>query len=151
MEELLGAVERRALGLAPIVVVFPSGEERKKVELPEEIEVLIGDPINRETLERSRVRRASHVILALEDDSKTVFVTLVVKRMSKAKVLVEALSSESVELLKQAGADRVIVSRSLASRLLASSVFKPEVVDVIDDITSSVKGYDVTVPICPKF
>ncbi|CAI1492671.1 Kef-type K+ transport systems, predicted NAD-binding component [Thermococcus nautili] len=145
VNELIGAIERGELGLAPIVVVFPSEEERKKVELPEEIEVLIGDPTNRETLERARVEKASHVILALEDDSKAVFVTLMVKRMSNAKVLVEVLSEESVELLKGAGADRVIVSRSLAGRLLASSVFEPEVVDVIDDITSSVKGYDVTV------
>ena len=145
VNELIAAIERGELRLAPIVVVFPSEEERKKVELPEEIEVLIGDPTNRETLERALVEKASHVILALEDDSKAVFVTLMVKRISKAKVFVEVLSEESVELLEGAGADRVIVSRSLAGRLLASSVFEPEVVDVIDDITSSTKGHDVTV------
>lgn len=145
VNELIAAIERGELRLAPIVVVFPSEEERKKVELPEEIEVLIGDPTNRETLERARVEKASHVILALEDDSKAVFVTLMVKRISKAYVFVEVLSEESVELLEGAGADRVIVSRSLAGRLLASSVFEPEVVDVIDDITSSTKGHDVTV------
>jgi len=145
VNELLGAIERGELKLAPIVVVFPDEEERKRVELPEETEVLIGDPTSRETLERAGVERASHVVLALEDDSRAVFVTLMVKRMSRAKVFVEVLSEESVELLKGAGADRVIVSRSLAGRLLASSIFEPEVVDVIDDITSSVKGYDVTV------
>jgi len=145
VSELLGAIERGELKLAPIIVVFPSEEERRKVELPEEIEVLIGDPTNRETLERARVSGASHVILALDDDSKAVFVTLMIKRMSSAKVLVEVLSDESVELLKGAGADRVIVSRSLAGRLLASSVFEPEVVDIIDDITSSVRGHDVAV------
>jgi len=150
VEELLAAMDRRELDLRPIVVVFPSDEERRKVELPEEIEVLVGDPLNRETLDRAHVGKASHVILALEDDSKAVFVTLMVKRISKAKVFVEALGSESVELLKQAGADRVIVSRSLAGRLLASSVFEPEVVDVIDDLTSSLGGYDVTVIVRPE-
>ena len=145
VNELLGAIERGELKLAPIVVVFPDEEERKRVELPEEVEVLIGDPTSRETLERARVDRASHVILALEDDSKAVFVTLMVKRMSKARVFVEVLSEDSVELLRGAGADRVVVSRSLAGRLLASSIFEPEVVDVIEDITSSVGGYDVAV------
>jgi voltage-gated potassium channel len=145
VNELIGAIERGELELAPIVVVFPSEEERKGVTLPDEVEVLIGDPTNKETLERARVEEASHIILALEDDSKAVFVTLLVKRMSQAKVLVEVLSEESVELLMGAGADRVIVSRSLAGRLLASSVFEPEVVDVIDDITSSFRGYDVAV------
>ncbi|WP_297508373.1 ion channel [Thermococcus sp.] len=143
--ELLSAMERRELERKPLVVVFPSEEERRKVELPEEVEVLIGDPLNRETLERASVGRASTVVLALEDDSKSVFVTLMVKRLSRARVLVEALSLESVELLKQAGADRVVLSRSLAGRLLASSIFEPEVVDVIDDLTTSREGYDITV------
>jgi voltage-gated potassium channel len=65
--------------------------------------------------------------------------------MSGAKVFVEALRGESLELLRQAGADRVILSRSLAGRLLASSVFEPEVVDVIDDLTTATGGYDISV------
>ena len=149
VKELLAAMERGELKVAPVVVVFPTDEERRKVELPEEVEVLVGDPQNRETLERAHVNSASHVILALEDDSKSVFTTLMVKRISPARVSVEVLSSESVELLRQAGADRVIVSRSFAGRLLASSVFEPEVVDVIDDLTSSLGGYDVAVLVRP--
>ncbi|WP_457742544.1 NAD-binding protein [Thermococcus sp.] len=99
VDKLPGAIERGGLKLAPIVVVFPSEEERKRVDLPEEIRVLIGDPTSRETLERANAERASHVVLALEEDSKAVFVTLLVKRMSQAKVLVEVLSEEGVELL----------------------------------------------------
>jgi len=145
VSELLLAMSRGEAPLRPIVVVFPSEDERKKVELPEEVEVLIGDPTNAETLERAHVGEASHVILALEDDSKSVFATLMVKRMSKARVLVEALKAESAELLRQAGADRVILSRSFAGRLLASSVFEPEVVDVVDDLTTALGHYDIAV------
>lgn len=145
VNELLSAIERGEAEMKPIVVVFPDEDERKKVELPEEIEVLVGDPTSEDTLKRAGVERASHVILALEDDSKAVFTTLMVKRLSGAKVLVEALRGESVELLKQAGADRVILSRSFAGRLLASSIFEPEVVDVIDDITTSFGRYDISV------
>ncbi|WP_297463922.1 NAD-binding protein [Thermococcus sp.] len=145
VNELLLAMSRGEADTRPVVVVFPSEEERKKVKLPKEVEVLVGDPANRETLERAHVREASHVILALEDDSRSVFATLMVKRMSRARVLVEALKSESVELLKQAGADRVILSRSFAGRLLASAVFEPEVVDVIDDLTTALGRYDVAV------
>ncbi|MBP1911491.1 potassium channel family protein [Thermococcus stetteri] len=145
VNEILSAMDRGELPRRPVVVVFPNEEERRKVELPEEVEVLIGDPINRETLERARVESASHVVLALDDDSKSVFVTLRVKSISSAKVLVEALSGDSIDLLKQAGADRVVLSRGMAGRLLASAVIEPEVVDVIDDITSSLGGYDITV------
>ncbi|NJE04262.1 TrkA family potassium uptake protein [Thermococcus sp. MV11] len=145
VNELISAISSGDAEPKPIVVVFPNEEERKGIELPEEVEVLIGDPTNPETLERAHIREASHVILALEDDSKSVFSTLMIKRMSRARVLVEALKAESVELLKQAGADRVILSRSFAGRLLASSVFEPEVVDVIDDLTTSLGRYDISV------
>ena len=145
VEELLVAISSGGAEPRQIVVVFPSEEERKKVELPEEVEVLVGDPTNRETLERAHVEGASNVILALEDDSKSVFATLMIKRISKAKVLVEALNAESVELLRQAGADRVILSRSFAGRLLASAIFEPEVVDVIDDLTTALGRYDISV------
>lgn len=145
VRELLSAIMSGEAEMKPIVVVFPNEEERRRVELPEEVEVLIGDPTNPETLERAHVGGASYVVLALEDDSKAVFTTLMVKRASKAKVLVEVLSEESSELLKQAGADRVIVSRSLAGRLLASSIFEPEVVDVIDDLTTALGSYDIAV------
>lgn len=145
VNELLSAISNGEVEMRPIVVVFPSENERKRVELHEEVEVLIGDPTNPETLERAHVREASYVILALEDDSKSVFTTLMIKRISSAKVLVEALKRESVELLKQAGADRVILSRSFAGRLLASSIFEPEVVDVVDDLTTALGEYDISV------
>ncbi len=92
VDEILSAMGRGEVPPhRPVVVVFPNEEERRKVELPEEVEVLIGDPpINKETLERARVESASHVVLALDDDSKSVFVTLRVKSISGAKVFVEA-------------------------------------------------------------
>ncbi|NJE05497.1 calcium-gated potassium channel protein [Thermococcus sp. M36] len=150
VSELITAVSGGSAEMRPIVVVFPDETERKKVELPEEVEVLVGDPTNLETLERAHIGEASHVILALEDDSKSVFTTLMIKRMSRARVFVEALRKESAELLKQAGADRVILSRSFAGRLLASSIFEPEVVDVVDDLTTSLGKYDISVIVRPE-
>ncbi len=150
VHELKSAIASGQAGRGAIVVLLPNEEEKKKLELPDDVEVLIGDPTNKETLHRAGVRDASHVILALEDDSKSVFVTLLVKNISKAKVFVEALKEESVELLKQAGADRVIISRSLAGRLLASAIFEPEAVDVIEDLTVSSRGYDITVMDVPE-
>ncbi|RLF90059.1 calcium-gated potassium channel protein [Thermococci archaeon] len=143
--ELKDAINGGQAENKPIVVILPDEEEKKKLPMPGDVEVLIGDPTNIETLKRARVDRASHVILALEDDSRSVFVTLMIKKLSKAKVFVEVLGHESVDLIKQAGADRVITSRTLAGRLLASAIFEPEVVDVIEDITTSSGNYDITI------
>ena len=149
LDELKRAISAGQAEDNPIVVVLPSEEEKKRLPL-EDVEVLVGDPTNKDTLQRARVAEASYVLLTLEDDSKSVFVTLMVKQMSNAKVFVEALKRESFSLLKQAGADRVILSRTLAGRLLASSIFEPEVVDVIDDLTTSTGNYDVTVLTFPE-
>ena len=142
--ELMDAISNKQAENRPIIVVLPDENERKRLNLPEETEVIIGEFTNRETLERVNVKDASHVLLALGDDSESVFVTLMIKQISKAKVFVEVLKHESVHLLKQAGADRVITSRTLTGRLLASSIFEPEVVDVIDDITTALGDYDIT-------
>ncbi|WP_461866376.1 potassium channel family protein [Thermococcus sp.] len=150
VDELKTAISLGQTANGEIVVLLPSEDEKKRLELPDDVEVLIGDPTNKETLYRAGIKNASHVILALEDDSKSVFVTLLVKNISKAQVFVEVLKDESVELLKQAGADRVIISRSLAGRLLASAVFEPEAVDVIEDLTTSSRGYDIAVVDLPE-
>ncbi len=150
VDELRAAIASGQAADGGIVVLLPNEEEKKKLELPDDIEILVGDPTNKETLHRAGVQNASHVILALEDDSKAVFVTLLIKNLSQARVFVEVLKEESVELLKQAGADRVITSRSLAGRLLASAIFEPEAVDVIDDLTTSSRGYDITVMHLPE-
>ncbi|AIF70427.1 hypothetical protein PAP_10280 [Palaeococcus pacificus DY20341] len=145
VNEIMLAISNGYADNKPVVVLLPSEEEKKRLELSPDVEILIGEPSNKDTLKRANVESAKYVILALEDDSKSVFVTLLVKGMSNAKVFVEALRPESFELLKQAGADRVIVSRELGGRLLASSIFEPEVVDVIEDLTTSTGSYDITV------
>ncbi|ACS91040.1 potassium channel family protein [Thermococcus sibiricus] len=142
--ELRDAISNGQAENKPIIVVLPDENERKKLTLAEEIEIIIGEFTNKETLERANIKDASYVLLALGDDSESVFVTLMIKQLSNAKVFVEALKHESVSLLKQAGADRVITSRTLAGRLLASSIFEPEVVDVLDDITTALGRYDIT-------
>ncbi|MDK2983555.1 MAG: voltage-gated potassium channel [Thermococcaceae archaeon] len=142
--ELMDAISKNQAPKKPIIVILPNDDERKKLTIPEEVEVIIGEFTNRETLERANIGNAGYVLLALGDDSESVFVTLMIKQLSKAKVFVEVLKHESVPLLRQAGADRVITSRTLAGRLLASAVFEPEVVDVIDDITTALGRYDIT-------
>lgn len=145
VSELLGAISIGDAEERPIVVVLPNDDERRKADLPEGVEVLVGEPTNRETLERAGVPRASYVVLALGNDSTSVFTTLLVRQISKAKVLVEAIDAGNVPLLKGAGAERVVVSRGLAGRLLASAIFEPEVVDVLEDLTSATEGHDIGV------
>lgn len=143
LEELKSAMEKGEAEEAPIVVVVLSEEEKRRLDNMG-VEVLVGDPGVKETLRRANVEGARYVIVALNDDSKAVFTTLLIKSLSRAKVFVEAMLPENAELIRQAGADRVILGRAIAGRLLASSVFEPEVVDVVEDLTTSFGNYDIT-------
>ncbi|AFK21826.1 calcium-gated potassium channel protein [Pyrococcus sp. ST04] len=145
IEELISAMDRGEVEKRGVVVIVESEEEKRQLNLPEEVEVIVGDPTEEETLRRASIEKAKHVIITLENDSKSVFVTLKVKRLSKAKIHVEALREESVPILKTAGAERVVLSRGLAGRLLASSIFEPEVVDVLEDLMASSTGHDLVI------
>lgn len=145
IEELRAAMEKGEAEEGPVVAVVPSDEEKRRLDHLPDVEVLVGDPGVKETLKRAKVERASYVVLAMEDDSKAVFATLLIKSLSRAKVFVEVMLPENAELLKQAGADRVVLSRAIAGRLLASAVFEPEVVDVIEDLSTSFGNYDIAV------
>ncbi|MFA4701686.1 potassium channel family protein [Pyrococcus kukulkanii] len=145
VEEIIAAMERGEAERGKIVAIVESEDEKRRLNLPEEVEVLVGDPTEDDTLKRASIERAKHVILTPEDDSKAVFITLKVKSFSKAKIHVEALREESVPLLKNAGAERVVLSRGLAGRLLASSIFEPEVVDVLEDLMKSSEGHDIVI------
>ncbi|WP_342666385.1 potassium channel family protein [Palaeococcus ferrophilus] len=142
LEELKSAMEKGEAEERPIVVVVPTDEEKRRLD-GVDVEVLVGDPGVKETLKRAKVDRARYAVVALDNDSKAVFTTLLIKSLSRAKVFVEVMLPENAELLRQAGADRVILGRAIAGRLLASSVFEPEVVDIIEDITTSFGNYDV--------
>lgn len=81
-------------------MVFFNEEECRKVEFLEEVEVFIGDFINKEIFERVWVESVFYVVLVFDDDLKLVFVIFCVKSIFGVKVFVEVLSVDSIDLLK---------------------------------------------------
>lgn len=102
-----------------------------------EVDFVVGDPGDIETLKRAGVQDAEHVALCIGDDSKTIHTLLLVRRLNK-KARVSALASSGIaeELLEEAGATRVLSARFLG-RTLASTIFEPAVVDFIKEVTTA--------------
>lgn len=124
-----------------IVVIVPHDVREP---LLSDLHVIVGDVLSEETLRRASVDHASHVIITLDDDSKTVLLTLLIRKLNRnVKIIAEALSFKNVDFIKSAGADKVILSKGLCGRLIASAVFEPSVVDFIEDVTTSTYGNDV--------
>ena len=119
-------------------------------EIPEEIRddpnaaFVSGDPTSISTLRKANVPYASYIIVAIGDDAKNIMATLNVRQMNKnATIIAEALRDESIRLLRQAGANCVISSRSFSGRLMASAVFESGVEFFFEDAMEAKTGIDI--------
>ena len=101
--------------------------DRKRVEGVD----VVGNILETTALERAKVREASAVILALEDDAEAVFATAVVRDHAPEVPLIVAVSrSRNVERLYRAGADFAFSQGQLAGQILAYQLLGEQAVPV---------------------
>ncbi len=111
---------------------------------PIEHRCVVGDFTDEETLKKAGIDKAKCVLISTGDDSKTILTTLLVKKLNpNANIVAEAIKIENTDLIRFAGANRVILSKGFAGRLLASAVFEESVVSFFEDVTTSMHGDDV--------
>jgi Trk K+ transport system NAD-binding subunit len=90
---------------------------------------IVGDITDRRTLKESGVADARSVLLALDDDTTTIFAALVVNQFSpETEVIARANERESVSKLYRAGAEYVLALSTVSGRLLASQLLDEEVI-----------------------
>jgi voltage-gated potassium channel len=95
-------------------------------------------------LEAAGVRDAASVIVATDRDDAAVLVTLTARELDPgATIVAAAREEENVHLLKQSGADSVILSSAAAGRLLGQAVHSPQTVAVLEDLLSVGSGIDL--------
>jgi voltage-gated potassium channel len=111
---------------------------------PIEHKCVVGDPTDKETLIKASINKARCMLISTGDDSKTILTILLAKKLNpNINIVAEAVKMESAELIRFAGADRVILSKGFAGRLLASAIFEESVVRFFEDVTTSAEGDDV--------
>jgi voltage-gated potassium channel len=97
-----------------------------------------------EVLEAAGVRGAAAVIVAPDRDDSAVLVTLTARELDPgATIVAAAREEENVHLLKQSGADSVILSSGAAGRLLGQAVHSPQTVEVLEDLLNVGSGLDL--------
>jgi voltage-gated potassium channel len=95
-------------------------------------------------LETAGVRDAASVIVATDRDDSAVLVTLTARELDpSATIVAAAREEENVHLLKQSGADSVILSSGAAGRLLGQAVHSPQTVEVLEDLLNVGSGLDL--------
>lgn len=136
----------------PEQVVVVDSDERHVAEAGADgLAVVQGDGTRDEVLHRARVHVAARVVIALPRDDSAVLCTLSVRaRNPRAHVVAAVREAENAPLLRQSGANGVVVSSAAAGRLLGVSSLSPATGGVLEDLLSPGQGLDIdTRPVAP--
>lgn len=103
-----------------------------------------GDASKSDVLRLAGVQHASSIVVATSRDDTAVLVTLTARELSpKAKIVASIREAENQHLLKQSGADSVVVSSETAGRLLGIATTTPSVVEMIEDLLTPAAGFAI--------
>lgn len=114
------------------IVVVDSSPERL-ARLPSDVPQLLGDVTEDDVLREAGITHARAVIVALDTDADTVYVTLSARAMRPDIVIVaRARTTGSKEKLELAGATRAVNPQRIGGRRLAAFALQPDVAEFLD-------------------
>lgn len=126
-----------------IVVVDTNPIALERAELDGLVTVR-GDATKADVLRLAGAPRAAAIIVAANRDDASVMITLTARELApKTKIVASTRESENVHLLRQSGADSVVVSSETAGRLLGMATSTPSVVEMIEDLLSPGDGFNI--------
>jgi voltage-gated potassium channel len=104
-----------------------------------------GNATRSSVLRIAGVPNASAIVIATNRDDTAVLVTLTAREMApKIRIVASVRESENQHLLRQSGANSVIVSAETAGRLLGAATTTPAVVQVIEDLLTPEAGFAIS-------
>lgn len=100
-----------------------------------------GNATRSDVLRLAGVSRARAVVIATNRDDAAVLVALTARELApKAHIIAAVREAENVHLLRQSGANSVVVSSETAGRLLGMATRAPAVVDLVEDLLTPDTG-----------
>ncbi|NGX09195.1 NAD-binding protein [Mycobacteroides franklinii] len=103
-----------------------------------------GSATKSDVLRLAGVQNAKSIIVAANRDDTSVLVTLTARELApNAKIVAAIREAENVHLLRQSGADSVVVSSETAGRLLGIATTTPRVVEMIEDLLTPEAGFAI--------
>ena len=128
---------------ARIVVVDPSSAAITEANELGLVGVL-GDATRSEVLRRARVPKAGQIIVTTGRDDASVLSTLTARQLNpSAEIVVAIREEENVGLVRQGGANSVIISSDAVGRLLGLATVSPALGNVLEDLISTGEGLEV--------
>lgn len=103
-----------------------------------------GNATKSDVLRLAGVQHAAALVIAANRDDTAVMVTLTARELNpRAKIVASIRESENTHLMRQSGANSVVVSSETAGRLLGIATITPSVVEVVEDLLSPEEGYAI--------
>jgi voltage-gated potassium channel len=104
-----------------------------------------GDATRRDVLVRAETALADRMVIAVDRDDTAVLVVLTARQLSPGLTIIAAVrEAENEPLLRQSGADQVVVSSAAAGRLLGLSTVDPAAGQVMAGLLDRGRGLDLT-------
>lgn len=126
------------------VVVVDTDPERLRLAGQRGLVTVGGSGTRQEVLLLAGVDRAASVVVAPARDDTAVLVTLTARELApRATIVASVREAENVHLVRQSGADSVVVSSETAGRLLGMATSTPAVVNVIEDLITPDVGFSI--------
>jgi voltage-gated potassium channel len=136
----------RETGLQPssIVVVDSSPEAMAEVNRAGLVAVK-GDGTRREVLASAKIAAAARMIISVARDDTAVLIALTARQLCPTLAIVASVrEAENEPLLRQSGANQVVVSSEAAGRLLGMATIEPGVGQVMVELLDRGRGLDLT-------
>lgn len=103
-----------------------------------------GNATRSDVLRLAGAEHAAAIIVATNRDDTAVLVTLTARELApRAKIVAAVRESENHHLLRQSGADSVVVTSETAGRLLGIATTAPTVVQMIDELLTPHRGFAI--------
>jgi voltage-gated potassium channel len=128
-----------------IVVVEQNGNAAREATA-RGLVVVHGSSSRSEVLRQAEIGTAKAVVVATDTDDATVLTVLTARDLApRAWIAAAVRETENIPLVRQSGADQVVVSSSTAGRLLGLSTSAPQLVTVVEDLLTASTGLALTV------
>lgn len=124
-------------------------EKRQDIieEMKQNPEILFieGDATEEETLIESGIKSAKAIITTLPEDPDNVYVVLTARELNLDITIISRASNESsVNKLKRAGANNVIMPEKIGGAHMAALVMKPDIMEFIAELTGQSSDISLT-------